>query len=73
MSNRTVTATIPRAGLSTGAAKAKFEASGFQGEGCRTATELFTNALGVTADEELKAEFYEQVPDVRVQAGASGT
>lgn len=68
---RKITATIPRTGLSTGSTKPRIEADGFVGNSCADATRLFTAALGITADETVKAEYYETVPDIHVQTHGS--
>lgn len=53
---------IPLVGLSTGKTKVSVEAEGFNGVGCKAATEVFENAIGVSGVCELKAEYYEQPP-----------
>lgn len=50
---------IPLKGISTGARIPNIEAEGFQGEGCKNATEIFQKALGAVKDETVKAEFYQ--------------
>lgn len=54
-----VRANIPLKGISTGERKIKFDAEGFSGTECQTATEAFQNAIGTQTEEELKPEFYE--------------
>jgi hypothetical protein len=56
---KTITAIVPLKGISTGKRTTKFEADGFQGEGCKTATEAFQSVLGGVTEEELKSEYYE--------------
>jgi len=54
-----IIAKFPLHGASTGKAKPSFEAEGFTGTACQSATEIFTNALGSAEAEELKPEFYD--------------
>lgn len=56
---KTIKMTIPLKGISKGERKTTFEADGFAGVECRTATEAFERALGSTEHEEIKAEMYD--------------
>ena len=56
---KVVRAIIPLKGISTGKRHTKFEAEGFTGTSCKTATEAFQSALGGVEEEELKSEYYE--------------
>jgi len=42
---------------------AKVETFGYEGSSCKEATEFLTS-LGTVTDEELKAEFYGEAPEV---------
>jgi hypothetical protein len=56
----TITAKIPRKGISTGEKKISFEVNGATGESCTNLTASFENALSQTpAEQTLKPEFYE--------------
>lgn len=63
---KTITVTIPRKGISTGASQVKIETEGFNGQGCTAATEAMQAMLGKTSDQELKAEYY-QTNDEQVE------
>jgi len=53
---------VPKTGLATGKTHVKVDAVGFKGQGCTTATKIFSDAIGKSEVEELKPEFYES-PD----------
>jgi len=56
----TITARIPRKGISTGDKKISFEVNGTSGESCTNLTRSFENALSqAPVDQTLKPEFYE--------------
>lgn len=55
---KSISATIPRTGLSTGKSQVKYEADGFTGTGCEAATKIFSEALGREVKSEHKAEYY---------------
>ena len=55
---KTITARIPRRGMSAGDSKVEVETSGFTGSACQDASERFIQALGEPRTEELKPEFY---------------
>ena len=50
---------IPLVGISEKKALPSFETSGFQGQGCKAATEAFERAVGTVTHEQNTAEFYE--------------
>lgn len=52
--NRTIEITVSPQG------ETKLETKGFSGGGCREASRLLEQALGMKADEQLTAEFYTQ-------------
>ena len=56
---KTVTAVIPREGISTGDRSVKIETDGFTGESCTAASQAFEQALGTSGDQELKSEYFE--------------
>jgi len=42
--------------------EARIQTKGFAGSSCRQASRFLEQALGVSATEQLTAEFYQQVP-----------
>lgn len=59
MAGKEIKIMVPLIGISKGKRQVTFEADGFKGSGCQAATKVFSDALGATGEEELKAEFYE--------------
>ncbi len=66
---KTVTIRVPRKGIATGQSAVTIDASGFQGQGCKTATEAFA-MLGQEIETENKPELYQMEDGVeRLQEG----
>ena len=66
---KTVTIRVPRKGIATGQSAVMIDASGFQGQGCKTATEAFL-ALGQEIEVKDKPELYQTEDGVeRLQEG----
>jgi hypothetical protein len=57
---RRISITVPLKGISTGKAAITTDATGFQGETCKTATDAILKSLGGQQDETLKPEYYQQ-------------
>lgn len=56
---KSITITIPLKGISKGERKPTFEANGYVGTSCQSATAAFEQAMGAATDEEVKSEMYE--------------
>lgn len=66
---KTVTIRVPRKGIATGQSAVTIDASGFQGQSCKTATEAFA-MLGQEVETEDKPELYQTEDGVeRLQEG----
>jgi hypothetical protein len=50
--------------------KLRLETKGFQGAGCRTASQFLERALGRTTADEVTPEFHQQAVDQQAQAQA---
>lgn len=55
---------VPRKGISEGKRKVEVEVDGVKGESCTDLTAPFIQALGVSEDQTLKADFYEQAENI---------
>lgn len=71
MSQRIVV-TIPKAGLSTGAAQSKIEAFGFEGVSCRSVTESLQKLMGSQINETLTHEQVEDPIQSHITEGGMG-
>ena len=58
--SRKIIMEIPRTGISTGKRSVVVSTEGFQGTGCKTATDALKKALGTVQTEQLSAEYFEE-------------
>ena len=66
---KTITIRVPRKGIAMGQSAVTVDAAGFQGQGCKTATEAFL-MLGQEIEIENKPELYQTEDGVeRLQEG----